>query len=1106
MHPDLSSLLRALQLQKGAQRKVPRKQLAACVTVLFPDPANCQSSGQPRHEPRNSSSRYVSPGWQDALALLELSRYSVSPRTQEKVPESHPSANTVETEIAETILNLGRFPIHSGGWTIALSVLERWRQLQGPAHSRSFPSSLSVAAAANLAYLLSFIKSAGEEGASPSWQEVLGLYQHAVQHTLNTATDSRTDPSLLRRMRHTASSALLHNGEWLRALHLFTHSLYQRDAPDCVSTGHLIQHLGRMQQWEAAFQVYNLCVALLQRERATPRCRRSVELQQKLAKQWGTTLSMAMTAVSKEGHQPHLLTSMLEALLRASEKLPPPSSSGSASSTPLVQLDGNFLDAVQSVESKTERVEILEKARQANLLDYYKLIRGLTSKGKLDEAMAVFKEAIQSDPPSLSRREIGLSRLHLLHISPPERVEATVAALHQVASWRRSSELLLNDSEVECVLAKALKITTSPPLPSLPASSTSTSAKEFRASSFWMYCLQILEKNYPDFWHVGAKASRKPTLASLSFLLRNASLPWQIALLIVNKQRDLPEESPSAAPQKQWDTPFPSTTIASCAADETQSVPTRVLLLNAAAQLLYDQGQSSRADELSLSVIRDFQVSPSATFLMRCSWSMLAQVLFQGDVSVDSRVLFHILHDHRSNNSQDPSYSLRPFVIVSLPMDAHANDARGSWLPDRVLAHINGDVDFKQLLSKSERHASDASSTTLHKQPSHRSYLTCVPGSIHVEVLRRLAEPVPWADEELRWELVVSYLDRLAPPLPPPAAEDTGDSESREKIHERYYCAVYEAILTLLRLLPDLPFTAPSKTDALLSANLVCGDPDHSPLVLPSVQEKIRLLQQLIGCAITQLQFIPPAHMLLPNQTDRLLPRLPVAEGKSERGLAESVARCAVAEALVRSSCEVLQGRAAGPGHGLSSLGPVTFHRLLKLCCRVGEYQAGWGPTEQPRATGGIKWPGDTPSLEACAQQLIQWQGERCGIHTVNPGSLLLLYKLCAIRGQQWERALRVTRDLLDLEERADRAEEKKEGGGVYLPEGSLYKRVNREPTHRGKRVVQARHYQLYQSLFGWEHGLQLWFDHFPNEVMQRVSENPEAINWCFSVSDARKK
>ncbi|CCW65532.1 unnamed protein product [Phytomonas sp. EM1] len=62
MHPALSSLLCALQLHKGAQRKVPPKQLAACVTLLFPDPANCQSSGQLRHELRNSSSRFVSPG------------------------------------------------------------------------------------------------------------------------------------------------------------------------------------------------------------------------------------------------------------------------------------------------------------------------------------------------------------------------------------------------------------------------------------------------------------------------------------------------------------------------------------------------------------------------------------------------------------------------------------------------------------------------------------------------------------------------------------------------------------------------------------------------------------------------------------------------------------------------------------------------------------------------------------------------------------------------------------------------------------------------------------------------------------------------------------
>ncbi|CCW69629.1 unnamed protein product [Phytomonas sp. Hart1] len=1093
MHPGLSSLLRTLQLQKSEKRTITSKQFAACVTLLFPDPPKRQSAGRPSDGLSVSASRYVSPGWQNALTLLELSRYCDPPSAQKRISKPHHSVDAVETETTERILNLGRFPLHPDGWTTALSVLERWRQLQGPEYGKSFPNSLSVEAAADLAYLVSFSKPTGE-GVTPSWQEVLSLYQYAVRHTIDSSDNSRSFRSLLQGMRHTVSSALLHSGEWLKALHLFKHALYQHDAPDSVSTGHLIHNLGKKQQWEAVMEIYELCVALLQRERATPKCRRSVELQWRLAKQWGTTFSMAMTTVSKEGCQPHLLKSMLKTLLQDSNKLSPlPSSSRSGFSIPLAQLDGNFLEAVQSVENERERVEILEEARQANILDYYKLIRGLTSKGKLDEAMAVFTKSMQSDPPSLSRREIGLSRLHLLHISSLEHVEKTVEALQQVRNRKQSFELLLNNAEVECILSKTLQATTSPPVSSLPTSSTSMSTKEIGASNFWRYCLQILQKTYVDFWQIGAKASRKPTLASLSFILRNESLPWQIALLIVNKQKDLPDESPPSESRNQWDTLSSSTTIVSGNTHKAQSVPTRVLLLNAAARLLYNQGQSSKADDLSLSIIRDFQVSPSATFLMRCSWSMLVQVLLQDGVSVDSRVLYHILHDCRHDNSQDLSYSLRPFVIVSFLIDMHASGGTENWLPDTVLSLIEVDVDLKQLLSKRKKQVLDASfGSNPQKQPSCRSWLMCVPGSIHVEILKRLKEPVPWADEELRWELVVSYISRLTPSPLPVATEATSDSNPSEKMHERYYCTVYEAVLTLLTLLPKLSSAAPAKSDIQVATEPL-GDDLARPS--PSVQKHIRLLQGLIGHATAQLRFSPPPHMLLPNQTDRLLPRPPTEKGRGS--LVDPIARCAVAEALVRSSCQVLQGHVGGPGRGLTSPGPVTLHSLVKLCCRVAEWRKELGLTGQT---------GEAMALEACAQELIQRQGDTCGIHTVYPSSLHLLYKLCAVRGRQWERALQVTKYLIELEKRVNQTEETNENNGVDLPEDSLYKRVNQEHAHRMMRVVQPSHYQAFQRLFGWEHGLQLWFDHFPSEVIQRVSENPAALNWCLSASDTGKK
>ncbi|KAG5497711.1 hypothetical protein JKF63_03977 [Porcisia hertigi] len=584
----------------------------------------------------------VSHGWAAALQLMELARlvdkmagtFCSKAQLEGGVPSriSAPKPGAV-VQATEYILRYGVFP--PSGWALTLQILHNWREKQLPAQLPMFPSSLGPPAAAQLLHHISL--------APPSqhaWQEALCLYHFCVsevhapsinhkplpskagtsssppQSTTNTAAHS----AFLKALRHMTLTTLLQAEEWERGLHFYYHTLYQRDLPGPITTSYLVQQLGSAGKWAEVLQVYELCVKLLH-ARKTHRAQQqriSSHREEWESRMWGTTLSIAMAAVQ---HSPGAPAGTLAAMVR---QLQPglgatrthssdvTGTDSFSSTTPLVRLNGHFLSAVQALPSEKDRLAVLGLARCGSLLDTFKLIRGLLSKHKWEEALLLFEEAMHTAPahPSradardgairthhvftepiikqpfgLSRKEIGEARISFLHEATIDSVTAVVAALnrHRNTTGKRgtgaprkggttfcsltettvfSTRLVLNDREVECVFSKTLALREE-------KHGTPSPAVLAARKDFWRYCLELLAFNYHTL-SCGDSSSpvcqppegankkngssshslhRTPTLAALSFLLRHPQLPWHVALGLLQEYGVLETRQGEKAPE-----------------------------------------------------------------------------------------------------------------------------------------------------------------------------------------------------------------------------------------------------------------------------------------------------------------------------------------------------------------------------------------------------------------------------------------------------------------------------------------------------------------------------------------------------------------------------
>ncbi|KPA74500.1 hypothetical protein ABB37_09163 [Leptomonas pyrrhocoris] len=710
-HASLTRLLAAAQRSSNAKRISP-EELQRYVTQWFPrelwsssyGASNCDRGTPSNARTANPFQQFcrdpplVSSEWAAALQLVALARYvegsakctAAGSSARRSGASASPVTPTIQT--LEHLLRFGVFP--PAGWSVTLALLHAWRHEQRKQLATSSPSSLSderrsahaalmaspleqpspllfptalpAPATAQLLYHISLAPPSTER-----WQDALRLYQASAAQTYTQIKDPYTGrphaaPSVtaadaapatsafLKALRHTTLTTLLQAGEWERGLHFYYHSLYQRDLPGTVTTGYLVQALGRAGQWAAVLQVYELCVKLLHARRQMRRERHPTS-DEPPSRTWGTTLSMAMAAVQCCPAAP---PAALWAMLRQLEGEGGCDDS-SPSPPPLLQLDGNFLSAVQALAQEDDRIAVLRYAKRGGLLDAFKLMRGLLSKHQWEEALMVFAEAMKatvalpSTGPSgmestpatarggedsrsavyLSRREIGETRLSFLHSSTIHNVRTVVAFLNAHRSGKggagegrghcavTTDAWALNDQEVECVLSKTLEAN----------ESAAAAAAPGRVADFWQYCLQLLDHNYgalqagppphTDMDSTGAGVAavplrptlhipstsssprrRRPTASALSFLLRHPRLPWQVALQLIEAYDLLDASHDSEAAHKK-DRRGRSATQNGGGRDRGPTdinVTPRTLALSAAVERLSSQGQRKAAEELAL--------------------------------------------------------------------------------------------------------------------------------------------------------------------------------------------------------------------------------------------------------------------------------------------------------------------------------------------------------------------------------------------------------------------------------------------------------------------------------------------------------------------------
>jgi len=267
--PSLSEVL-----SKGF---VTESQLAYFCHSLFPHSARTQKISRP------TLVQSVSPGWFEALNLVQLSKL-----TNRKCG-GHSTTPANEEHAVLHILNNGRFPYHRQGLMLCLFLLKTWRDLH-TAQMEQFPTELSFDAANHVAIHFSNCKT--HVTGYAAWEESLQLYLHMIR---NASSSSRSG---IQNLRHTILITLLDHNQWSRALHFFNHSLSQNDMPNHKSVGYLSQHLSEQGQWRAVLLLFEMCVKLL-RLRSKVNCSTSPLKEDRIARDWGTTISMIMRAVAK---------------------------------------------------------------------------------------------------------------------------------------------------------------------------------------------------------------------------------------------------------------------------------------------------------------------------------------------------------------------------------------------------------------------------------------------------------------------------------------------------------------------------------------------------------------------------------------------------------------------------------------------------------------------------------------------------------------------------------------------------------------------------------------------------------------------------------------
>lgn len=311
-----------------------------------------------------------------------------------------------------------------------------------------------------------------------------------------------------------------------------------------------------------------------------------------------------------------------------------------------------------------------------------------------------------------------------------------------------------------------------------------------------------------------------------------------------------------------------------------------------------------------------------------------------------------------------------------------------------------------------------------------------VPSSVHVECIRCIGRSgFPY---KRKLEVTKEYLNLILCPqsfeIPPRHVQDC------------LYTIAYETVVTFL-------------DDSAFSVSGQCR-----------WEDVVRFLFDILEIAVERYNCIPPFYMFLPNQLDRLLPRL---TSRSQQKRYEICARCCVSRKLITLVLQTLCKENA-----VDTPSKPLLIGLLKLCCRVLEFE------ELPNDESDINFSYEKTDLSLCALKIVECEIQSYGIDEMSVASISLLYRTISLSPSghtQWSKVLEITASVL-----ATLSTSEQNCGSAMKARKLKYQ--------------SSKLYSEFSNIFGWEIGLDLWYRHVPHEVLKNVSANRAAVDYCLSL------
>lgn len=318
-----------------------------------------------------------------------------------------------------------------------------------------------------------------------------------------------------------------------------------------------------------------------------------------------------------------------------------------------------------------------------------------------------------------------------------------------------------------------------------------------------------------------------------------------------------------------------------------------------------------------------------------------------------------------------------------------------------------------------------------------------LPSSVHIQVLRCIGKTSYSLNDKYR--VLKAYLKMLLCPNLSVSPPDT--------VKPDLYCIVYEAVIVFINL---------EETSRNAEQENIVDN------------EVAIFISDLLDLSMERYECIPPYHMFLPNQIDRLLP---IFSRRACQNVKLLHLRVAFARKLTFSTYQLLYKM-----QKFDTTMNVSLNGLLKLCCRVVEYGHFLKREDGMVLPSGVN---GQLNLAQCALQIIELKIRKFGYRSISNSELCLLFKTVGLFSSDLSyslKTLKIASSIIDdtMRSSSSWSEQSKEKSSSINNKAILYKE--------------------FCNNFGWEVGLDVWYKYFPREVLSRVSGNTTAVDYCLSL------